>query len=104
MVRRATTYPRSAVARNLRFAGGACQPQPCLARHRCARGGSCLVADDRRNLPGQPATAYPSATPVTFSTFFTSLRIPNPEITSATPRMISQVPTTKASVTIESNG
>jgi hypothetical protein len=64
---------------------------------------SCLVPDDRRNLSGYPATAC-RAVPVTFSAFLTSLRIPNPETTSATPRMTSQTPTTRASVTIESNG
>jgi hypothetical protein len=42
--------------------------------------------------------------PVTFSTFFTSLRIPNPEMTSVAPRMTSQAPTTRANVSIESNG
>jgi hypothetical protein len=61
------------------------------------------VADDHRHLPGHPVTAC-RAVPVKFSTFLRSLRIPNPEITSATPRMTSQPPTTRASVTIESNG
>jgi hypothetical protein len=42
--------------------------------------------------------------PVTFSTFFTSLRIPNPEMTSMAPRTVSQAPTTRANVSIESNG
>ena len=42
--------------------------------------------------------------PVIFSTFFTSLRIPNPEMTSMAPRMVSQAPTTRANVSIESNG
>src|SRR5208283_2270733 len=42
--------------------------------------------------------------PVIFSTFFTSLRIPNPEMTSMPPRMVSQAPTTRANVSIESNG
>lgn len=64
---------------------------------------SFLVVVDRRSRSGHPATAS-RALPVTFWTFFTSLRIPNPEITSITPRTISQMPTTRASVTIESIG
>jgi hypothetical protein len=40
----------------------------------------------------------------TFSTFLASLRMPNPEMISMIPRMISQMPTTRPSVTMESNG
>jgi hypothetical protein len=64
----------------------------------------CLVAGGRSSRPGHQATAGRSAVPVMFLTFFTSLRMPNAEITSVTPRMISQIPTTSANVTIESNG
>jgi hypothetical protein len=41
-------------------------------------------------LPGNQATAGRSAVPVMFSTFSASLRMPNAEITSITPRMISR--------------
>ena len=66
---------------------------------------SCLVAGDSRDRLRQPATGCrPAAVPVIFSTFFTSLRMPNPAMTSKTPTMINQMPTTSANVTIESNG
>jgi hypothetical protein len=42
--------------------------------------------------------------PMAFSTSFASLRIPNAATTSITPRTTSQMPTTRAKVTIESNG
>lgn len=59
----------------------------------------------RRDRPGHPVTGCrPAAVPVIFSTFFAPLRIPKPEMISTTPRMISQMPTTRANVTIESNG
>ena len=65
---------------------------------------SCL-AKGCRDRPGQPAAGCrPAAAPVIFSTLFTSLRMPNPAMTSKTPTMISQMPTTSANVTIESNG
>ena len=54
--------------------------------------------------PRQAAACRSAPVPVAFSTFFTSLRMPKPEMTSITPRTISQIPTTSANVTIESNG
>jgi len=42
--------------------------------------------------------------PTKLSTFFASLRMPKPEMTSITPSTISETPTTNANVTTESNG
>jgi hypothetical protein len=63
-----------------------------------------LAAGGRGNRPDRQAKAGRPAVSAMLSTFFTSLRMPNAEITSVTPRMISQIPTTRANVTIESNG
>ena len=60
--------------------------------------------DGARGDPRQAAGCRTAPVPVAFSTFFTSLRMPNPEMTSITPRTISQMPTTSANVTMESNG
>ena len=41
---------------------------------------------------------------IVFSAFLASLRMLNPATISITPMMISQMPTTRAMMTIESNG
>jgi len=71
-----------------------------------ARGGPASHASLHGVATGQAAAACGGTpTPANFfSTFFTSLRMPKPEMISTTPSTISQMPTTSANVTIESKG
>ena len=98
---RTVVRPRCDTAPRFLLPGDAALTIGCIKEVRVT---SWLAGGGRRNRPRHLAKSGWPMVAVMLSPFLASLRMPTPEITSTTPRMISQIPTTSANVTIESNG